>query len=135
MINTSRAARFALLAAVTSYVVLPSIASADEPKRFVATSMQDEKEQVPVENLAWFSSTKRKKRMRIALREQAGAPAEQLANLKATLIDQDLEKREFPVDESGFVTIDDVKPGAHAVVVTGDDVHSGDGQDKMLTYP
>ncbi len=106
---------------VLTNLVLTNSALAVEGVRLVATK-QDEARKLPEDNAAYFSRSDR--RVRFELVKLSGGSAEMLAGTKVTVIDPTGEKSTVTADASGVATLDDAKPGLHAVVVAASQGHT-----------
>ena len=96
-------------------------ASAVDGARLVATSLQDEPRTIPEDNTAVFSRVDRK--VRFQLVKFSGATSDMLAGTSVTVIDPNGTETRLTADAEGFATLEDAKPGLHALVVTGENGH------------
>ncbi len=102
-------------------VSLPTAQSAN-PQRLVATAIQDEARKIPEDNTAYFSRADRK--VRFQLVKLSGAEGQTLAGASVKVIGPSGEEAKLTADAEGIATLENAKPGLHALVVAGKDGHT-----------
>jgi len=96
-------------------------ASADENSTLVATVLQDEPRKIPEDNTAYFSRADRK--VRFQLVKLSGVGNEMLASTNVKVIGPAGEQAMLTADANGIATLENAKPGLHALVVAGETGH------------
>lgn len=96
-------------------------ASADESATLVATALQDEPRKIPEDNTAYFSRADRK--VRFQLVKLSGVGNEMLASTSVKVIGPSGEQAMLTADANGIATLENAKPGLHALVVAGETGH------------
>ena len=114
--------------ALSSCIAVTGVAISDEPATQLANRfLQDELDELPEDNTAFFSEAQEVKLQLDLL--SALEDARSLSETVVTVIRPDGESEELRVDGGGQVVIEDVERGPHAIVASGDGVHGA-----MLYY-
>lgn len=108
-------------------VIFASLANAQEAAvraktTLVATALQDEPRKLPRDITAML--TRADRRVRFELVKLSGDTSESLVGTTVTVIDSNGQSKKVVADERGVATLEDAKPGLHAVVIGGRQGHS-----------
>lgn len=90
--------------------------------RLVANVLQDEVDTLPADNTGFFTAA-RKVKLKLDLLAAMQDEQAELSDALVTVVRPDGSSDKFTPDADGMVTIDDVQPGAHAVVASAERVH------------
>ncbi|MGV3486029.1 MAG: hypothetical protein ACO1RT_16555 [Planctomycetaceae bacterium] len=88
----------------------------------VAVTMQDEPRRLPKDITATL--TRADRRIRFELVKLSGATSQSLAGTSVTVIDANGGSQKVVADETGVATLNNAKPGLHAVVIGSEQGHS-----------
>jgi len=102
--------------------IASSFATAEDNNTLVSTVLQDEPRKIPEDNTAFFSRADRK--VRFQLVKLSGEGSEMLASTNVKVIGPSGEEADLVADETGVATLENPKPGLHALVVAGENGHT-----------
>ncbi len=123
MMSFRAISRFLIATAVGCCSIPISNASAGSGDLLITTMAQDEARKIPDDNTAFFSRADRKVRFQL-VKFSGDTTSEMLAGTSVTVIDPNGAKSTLTADAEGIATLNDAKPGLHAIVVTGENGHT-----------
>lgn len=123
MMSFRAISRFLIVTAVGCCSIPVSNARAGNGDRLITTVAQDEARQIPEDNTALFSRADRKVRFQL-VKFSGDTNSDMLAGTSVTVIDPNGAKSTLTADAEGVATLNDAKPGLHALVVTGENGHT-----------
>lgn len=111
-----------LVSSVTAFSRAQESAESPSADRLIAVAVQDEPRKLPKDITALVSRADR--RVRFEIVKMAGASGQSLAGTPVTVIDSEGTKTNLQADSTGIATLDNAKPGLHAVVIGSEQGHS-----------
>ncbi len=90
--------------------------------RLVKFAIQDEVDQLPADNMAYFSAAKKVK-VKLDLLAAMQNESAELTNALVTVVRPSGKSENYTPDSDGMITIENVEKGVHAVVASSDRVH------------
>ncbi len=115
--------RFLIATAVGCCSIPISNAGEGNGDLLITTVTQDEARKIPEDNTAYFSRADRKVRFQL-VKFSGDTTSDMLAGTSVTVIDPNGAKSTLTADAEGIATLNDARPGLHALVVTGENGHT-----------